>query len=334
MSPGRQRTKDASRMRSKPKDPKRGGAFSSRSSSSSVHSTKPQETILRYLQSSLPLPAASERRTPTRAVSSGTLHSDFSSATSNSTFTSRLGNGSGTGPVATNTAFPKLLSLPSSSLSSNMSPPIDEPSGNATLRRGRDLDEPPLSRPPVRRHYNGKEYIPDSMDDNMTNAAVPDDTVLLNDHSLVYGSDMQLDPAEVDDRSWHMRSTPPSSHGSYQDSMTNRVNNNLRDTIVTRSEHTLGQTHDEERAEPVAAELPTHQEIYNWVEEEDLDEGEKLARRIVYILTAGLVSCPADQHKDQDTSHLATCRRHLHLRETWAGASARASGSSFAEREE
>ena len=50
----------------------------------------------------------------------------------------------------------------------------------------------------------------------MTDAAVPDGTVLLNDHSLVYGSDMQLDPAELDDRPWHMRSTPPSSHGSYQ----------------------------------------------------------------------------------------------------------------------
>ncbi|GKU14703.1 unnamed protein product, partial [Fusarium langsethiae] len=91
---------------------------------------------------------------------------------------------------------------------------------------------------------------------------------------------------------------------------------------------------NEERAEPVAAELPTRQQIYNWVEGEDLDEGEKLARRIVYILTAGLVSCPADQHKDQDASHLATCRRHLHLRETWAGSSARVSGLSFAEREE
>ena len=150
-------------MRSKPKDPKRGGAFSSRSSSSSVHPTKPQKTILRYLQSSSPLPAASERRTPTRAVSSGTLRSDFSSAASNSTFASRLGNGSSTGLVATNSAFPKLLSLPSSSLSSNMPPPIDEPSGNATLRRGRDLDEPLSSKPPVRRHYDGKEYIPGAL---------------------------------------------------------------------------------------------------------------------------------------------------------------------------
>jgi hypothetical protein len=53
------------------------------------------------------------------------------------------------------------------------------------------------------------------MDDNMTDAAAPDGDVLLNDHSLVYGSDMQMDPAEEDDRSWHMRSTPPCSHGSY-----------------------------------------------------------------------------------------------------------------------
>jgi hypothetical protein len=116
--------------------------------------------------------------------------------------------------------------------------------------------------------------------------------------------------------------------------MINRANHDLRENIVTRSEHPLNEAHDEERVEPVAAELPTRQEIYNWVEEEDLDEGEKLARRIVYILTAGLVSCPADQHKDQDASHLATCRRHLHLRETWAGSSARVSGLSFAEREE
>jgi hypothetical protein len=47
------------------------------------------------------------------------------------------------------------------------------------------------------------------MDDNITDAAAPDGDVLLNDHSLVYGSDMQMDPAEEDDRSCHMRSTPP-----------------------------------------------------------------------------------------------------------------------------
>ncbi|KAF4440040.1 hypothetical protein F53441_12411 [Fusarium austroafricanum] len=68
----------------------------------------------------------------------------------------------------------------------------------------------------------------------------------------------------------------------------NRANNDLRENTVTRSEHLLDEVHNKERAEPVAAELPTRQEIYNWVEEEDLDEGEKLARRIVYILTAGL----------------------------------------------
>jgi hypothetical protein len=59
--------------------------------------------------------------------------------------------------------------------------------------------------------------------------------------------------------------------------MINRVNNDLRENTVTRSEYPLNEAYDEERAEPVAAELPTCQEIYNWVEEEDLDEGEKLA---------------------------------------------------------
>jgi hypothetical protein len=70
-----------------------------------------------------------------------------------------LGHGSSTGPVATSTAFPES----SSSLSSDASPPIDESSGNARLRRGRDLDEPPSSRPPVRRHYGGKECIPGAL---------------------------------------------------------------------------------------------------------------------------------------------------------------------------
>ncbi|KAH7169649.1 uncharacterized protein B0J16DRAFT_383561 [Fusarium flagelliforme] len=172
------------------------------------------------------------------------------------------------------------------------------------------------------------------MDDNTTVAAVPDDNVLLNDQSLVYGSDMQMDPAEEDDGSWHIRSTPPYSNGPYPDGIINRANSNLREDAITQSENPQNEEHDEERADPVAAELPTRQEIYNWVEEESLDEGEKLARRIVYILTAGLVSCPADQHRDQDATHLATCRRHLHLRETWAGSSARVSGLSFAEREE
>ncbi|EGU73770.1 hypothetical protein FOXB_15719, partial [Fusarium oxysporum f. sp. conglutinans Fo5176] len=274
---------------------------------------------------SSPLPAASDRRTPPRVASSGTLRSNFSSATSNSTFASRLSNGSSTGPVATSTAFPEPLSSSSSpsSLSSNVSPSTDESPGNARSRRGRHLDEPPSSRSPVGQHYGGKECIPDSMDDDMTDAAAPDGDVSLNDQSLVFGPDMQMDPAEEDDRSWHMRSTPPCSHESYPDGMINRANNDRRENIVTRSEHPLNEAHDEERAEPVAAELPTRQEIYNWVKEEDLDEREKLARRIVYILTAGLVSCPADQHKDQDASHLATCRRHLHLRETWAGSSAR-----------
>ncbi|SCO92711.1 uncharacterized protein FRV6_16839 [Fusarium oxysporum] len=168
----------------------------------------------------------------------------------------------------------------------------------------------------------------------MADIAAPDGDMSLNDQSPVFGPDMQMDSADEDDRSWHMRLTPPCSHESYPDGMINRANDERRENSVTRSEHPLNETHDEERADPIAAELPTRQEIYNWVEEEELDEGEKLARRIVYILTAGLVSCPADQHKDQDVSHLATCRRHLHLRETWAGSSSRVSGLSFAEREE
>ncbi|CZR35877.1 uncharacterized protein FPRO_03863 [Fusarium proliferatum ET1] len=156
----------------------------------------------------------------------------------------------------------------------------------------------------------------------------------LNDQSPAFGPDMQMDSTGEDDGSRQMRSTPPRGHESYPDGMINRANDERRENSVTRSEHPLNETHDEERTDPIAAELPTREEIYNWVEEEELDEGEKLARRIVYILTAGLVSCPADQHKNQDASHLATCRRHLHLRETWAGSSARVSGLSFAERGE
>lgn len=165
MAPERQKAKGTSRMRSKPKDRKGRGVSSSRSSASGVRATRPQDTILRYLQSSSPLPAASERRTPPRVASSGTLRSDFSSATSNSTFANRLSNGSSTGPVATSTAFPEPLSLSSSSssLSSNVSPSIDESSGNARSRRGRHLDERPSSRSPVRQHYGGKEYIPGAL---------------------------------------------------------------------------------------------------------------------------------------------------------------------------
>lgn len=44
-----------------------------------------------------------------------------------------------------------------------MSRPIDDSLGNARLRRGRDFDKPPSSRPPVRRHYSGKEYIPGAL---------------------------------------------------------------------------------------------------------------------------------------------------------------------------
>ncbi|KAJ9419933.1 hypothetical protein QL093DRAFT_2084629 [Fusarium oxysporum] len=122
MAPEREKAKGTSRMRSKPKDRKGRGVSSSRSTASGVHATRPQDTILRYLQSSSPLPVASPR-----VASSGTLCSNFSSATSNSRFASRLSNGSNTGPVATSTAFPEpLSSSSSSSLRSNVSPSIDE----------------------------------------------------------------------------------------------------------------------------------------------------------------------------------------------------------------
>lgn len=154
MAPERQKAK----MRSKLKVQRGGGVSSSSSSSSNARATRPQNTILRYLQSSSPLPAVSGRGTPSRVASSGTLRSDFSSGTSNSTFASGLGNCSGTGHVATNPAFPEPSS--SSSLSSDMSPPIDAYSGSARLRRGGDLGESLSSRPLVRRQYGGKECIP------------------------------------------------------------------------------------------------------------------------------------------------------------------------------
>ncbi|PNP50600.1 hypothetical protein FNYG_15949 [Fusarium nygamai] len=322
MAPERQKAKGTSAMRSKSKGCKGRGVSSSRSSASGLRATRPQDTILRYLQSSSPLPVASERRTSPREASSGTLRSDLSSASSNTE-----------APVATSTASPQPLSS-SSSRRSNVSPSIDESSGNARSRRGRHLDERPSSRSPVRQHYGGKEYIPDSIDDDIAGISAPDRDMSLNDQSLAFSPDIQMDPADEDDRSWHIRSTPPRSHEPCPDGTINRANNDQRETVITRSEHPLSEAHDKERAERVTAELPTRQEIYNWVEEEDLDEGEKLARRIVYILNAGLVSCPLDRHKDQDASHLATCRRHLHLRETWAGSSARVSGLSFTEREE
>lgn len=160
MAPERRKAK----MRSKPKDHSGRGVSSSSLSSSNARATRPQNTILRYLQSSSPLPAVSERRTPPIAASSGTLRSDFSSGTSNSTFASRLGNGSGTGhDVATNPAFPEPSSSSSSSLSSDMSPPIDDSPGIARVRRARDLDEPASSRPLVRRQYGRKECIPGAL---------------------------------------------------------------------------------------------------------------------------------------------------------------------------
>lgn len=148
MAPERQKAKRTSKMRSKSKGCKGRGVSSSRSSASGLRATRPQDTILRYLQSSSPpLPVASERRISPREASSGTLCSDFSSATSNTE-----------GPVATSTAFPEPSS--SSSVRSNVSPSIDESSGNVRSRRGRHLDERPSSRSPIRQHYGGKEYIP------------------------------------------------------------------------------------------------------------------------------------------------------------------------------
>ncbi|KAI1025273.1 hypothetical protein LB504_010040 [Fusarium proliferatum] len=75
-----------------------------------------------------PLPIASKKRISLREASSGTLYSDFSSATSNTK-----------GPIAISTAFPEPLSL--SSIRSNMSLSIDKSSGNIRSRRGRHLDK-------------------------------------------------------------------------------------------------------------------------------------------------------------------------------------------------
>lgn len=146
MAPEHQKAKRTSRTRSKSKGRKGRGVSSSRSSASGFRATRPQDTILRYLQSSSPLPLASERRTSPREASSGTLRSDFSSATSNTE-----------GPVVAGTAFPEPLS--SSSVRLDVSPSIDGSSGNVRSRRGRHLDERPLSRSPVRQHYGGKDYI-------------------------------------------------------------------------------------------------------------------------------------------------------------------------------
>ncbi|KAF4960038.1 hypothetical protein FGADI_1241 [Fusarium gaditjirri] len=172
------------------------------------------------------------------------------------------------------------------------------------------------------------------MDDDMIDMATPDGNISSNDQSLVSGPDMQMDAVDNDNRPRHTRSTPPGSHESYLDSIPNRADEDRRENNTPSHERPQNEPHSEERTDPVTAQLPTRQEIYNWVEEEGLDERERLARRIVYILTAGLVSCPADQHKDQDASHLATCCHHLHLRETWAGSSNRAGGLSFAEQQE
>lgn len=53
------------------------------------------------------------------------------------------------------------------------------------------------------------------MDNNIIDTAAPDGDVLLNDHSLIFDSDIQIDLVEEGDRSWHLRSTPLSSCDSY-----------------------------------------------------------------------------------------------------------------------
>jgi hypothetical protein len=53
------------------------------------------------------------------------------------------------------------------------------------------------------------------MEDSMTDAAALDSDVLLNDHSPVFGSDMQIDLAEEDESAWYIPSAPSRSHGSY-----------------------------------------------------------------------------------------------------------------------
>lgn len=156
MAPERQKAKGMSKIRSKLRD-RRGVVSSSSSSSPNIHATRPQNTILRYLQSSSPLPVAAGRRTPSIPASSGTLRSDFSSVTSSSsTSTDRLGNNTGIGSVAINPAFPELSSP-------NISSPINDSLGNARFRRGRDVDKPASSGPPVRQQYGQKECIPGTL---------------------------------------------------------------------------------------------------------------------------------------------------------------------------
>lgn len=55
----------------------------------------------------------------------------------------------------------------------------------------------------------------DSMEDSMTDAAALDSDVLLNDHSPVFSSDIQIDLAEEDESAWYIPSAPLRSHRSY-----------------------------------------------------------------------------------------------------------------------
>ncbi|KAI3575860.1 hypothetical protein IWW34DRAFT_630252, partial [Fusarium oxysporum f. sp. albedinis] len=60
---------------------------------------------------SLPLLIVSKRKILLKVISSSILYLDFSSATSNNIFTSRLSNSSNIGPIIISTAFPELLLL-------------------------------------------------------------------------------------------------------------------------------------------------------------------------------------------------------------------------------
>ncbi|KAI1025272.1 hypothetical protein LB504_010041 [Fusarium proliferatum] len=66
----------------------------------------------------------------------------------------------------------------------------------------------------------------------MADIAAPDSDISLNDQSLTFSPDMQIDLAD------------------------NRVNNDRCETVITQSEHPLNAEHNKERAEYITAELP------------------------------------------------------------------------------
>ncbi|KAJ9130073.1 hypothetical protein NKR23_g12359 [Pleurostoma richardsiae] len=104
---------------------------------------------------------------------------------------------------------------------------------------------------------------------------------------------------------------------------------------MSRSPSTDGDDTEQDREGPQQlVQRPTREQVRDWVEEDGLTAEEKLARRLVYLLIAGLVSCPAETHEQRDDVHHSTCRRHLGLKDTWAARSATDSSRSFAEKEE